>query len=329
MARVFVTREIPKSGIDKMRERVEVQVWEPETPPSKQEIIENAKNCLGLVSLLSDPIDREVIEQLPELRVIAQYAVGYDNIDVDAATRNRIIVTNTPGVLTETTADLAWTLIMAASRRLGEAERYVRSGQWKVAWGPQLLLGNDIHGATLGIIGMGRIGSAVARRAAGFNMRVIYTSRGESEITQQIEREISATRVDLETLLHESDIVSIHVPLTQETRGLIGKRELLRMKKGAVLVNTSRGAVIDEQALIQVLRSGHLSAAGLDVFEKEPIQPNNPLLELENVILVPHIGSASHATRSRMSEMVAENIISVLDGKRPPNIVNPEVLNND
>ncbi len=327
--RVFVTRMIPESGIKMMKGALDVRIWENKMPPSKKEIIERSKGCVGLVSLLSDPIDAELMGCLDDLKVISQYAVGYDNIDVQAATERGIIVTNTPGVLTETTADLTWALIMAASRRIGEAERFVRRGDWKVAWGPQMLLGNDIFGATLGIIGLGRIGEAVARRSEGFEMRVLYTTRSSNERTERVEKELNATRVDLDTLLQESDIISIHVPLTNETRGFIGKREFAMMKKGSIFINTSRGAVVDERALVESLKSGHLGAAGLDVFQNEPIHMDNPLLKLENVVLVPHIGSASFATRSKMSTMVAENVITALKGERPPNIVNPEVLNNE
>lgn len=291
-------------------------------PPSKEEIIQHAESCEGLVTLLSDTITSEVIESLPRLRVIAQYAVGYDNIDVAAATARGVIVTNTPGVLTETTADLTWSLIMAVSRRIVEADKYVRDGRWRVAWGPELLLGEDVYGATLGIIGLGRIGQAVARRAKGFDMRVLYHSRNRVDC----EKDLGAELVALDTLLSESDIVTLHVPLTQETHHLIGTRELSLMKRGAYLINTSRGAVLDEGALYDALRSGHLGGAGLDVFAHEPTPHNNPILELGNVVVAPHIGSASTRTRTVMAEMCATNLIAALSGERPPNIVNPEVF---
>ncbi len=328
MEEVFVTREIPTIGLQIMQKTVRTRVWSEETPPSKQQIIEGARGCSGLVSLLSDPIDAEVIESLQFLRVIAQYAVGFDNIDIKAASARGVIVTNTPGVLTETTADLTWALIMTASRRIVEADRYVREGKWKVAWGPKLMLGRDIHGAVLGVIGMGRIGTAVARRAKGFNMRILFTSKPEDDPTHTAERELGAQRVDLDRLLAESDIVTVHVPLTEETKRMIGRRELNRMKKGAVLVNTSRGAVVDEEALIEALESGHLHAAGLDVFAKEPLPQGSRLRTLPNAVLVPHIGSASYATRDRMAEICANNLIAALQGERPPNIVNPEILRN-
>ena len=324
--KVFVTRKIPQEGLDMLTERFEVSVWPSEEPPCREEIAEKAKNCQGLVTLLSDPIDADIIGQLPNLKIIAQYAVGYDNIDIREATRRGIIVTNTPGVLTETTADLAWSLIMSTTRRIVEADRYVRGGNWNVAWGPELLLGSDIYGATLGIIGMGRIGQAVAKRAQGFSMRVLYHSRGHNKEFATLERLVGAQSTSLDTLLRESDIVSLHVPFTSETRHLIGEKELRSMKKGSILINTSRGQVVDQDALYSALSSGHIGGAGLDVFREEPIPKDSPLLELSNVVLVPHIGSASKKTRATMATMCAENIIAALYGEKPPNIVNPEVL---
>jgi glyoxylate reductase len=324
--KVFVTRKIPQEGLDMITGKLDVTLWPLEHPPSKSEIIEMAEDCQGLITLLSDPIDADLISKLPNLKVIAQYAVGYDNIDVHEATDRGIIVTNTPGVLTETTADLAWALIMSTARRIVEADKYIRDGQWDVAWGPQLLLGSDIHGATLGIIGMGRIGQAVARRAQGFSMRVLYHSRSFNEKIETISKLVDAESSDLETILQESDIVSVHVPLTPETHHLIGKEELRMMKKGSILVNTSRGQIVDQDALYDSLSSGHLGGAGLDVFREEPISKDSPLLDLPNVVLVPHIGSASKNTRAIMATMCAENIIAALNKERPPNIVNPEVL---
>jgi glyoxylate reductase len=322
MSRVFVTRKLPKKGLDLITAEFDAEVWSSEFPPSKGEIIERAKSCDGLVTLLSDPIDEEVIASLPELKVIAQYAVGYDNIDVARATEQGIMVTNTPGVLTETTADLAWALIMTVSRRIVEADKYVRDHKWKVAWGPEMLLGEDIHGATLGIVGLGRIGEAVSQRAKGFNMRVLYYSR--SRVADEASRGVEYA--DLDTLLQESDIVSLHVPLTENTHHLIGERELAFMKEGSFLINTSRGPVIDEDALYRSLKEGHLGGAGLDVFDNEPLRDDSPLLELSNIVLAPHIGSASTRTRTVMAEMCAKNLIAALAGEKPPNIVNPEVL---
>lgn len=324
--KVFVTRKIPQEGIDMLTSKFNVTVWQSEFPPSKNEIIEMASDCQGLITLLSDPIDSELFNKLPNLRVIAQYAVGYDNIDVTEASKRRIMVTNTPGVLTETTADLTWALILATARRIPEADRYVRNGKWNVAWGPQLLLGVDIHGATLGIIGMGRIGQAVARRAKGFDMRVLYHSRSHNEDIAALEKQMKAKPATLETLLRESDIVSLHVPLTFETHHLIGRKEIDMMKQGAILINTSRGPVVNQDALFDALSTGKLAGAGIDVFSEEPIRKDDPLLNLENVVLAPHIGSASRKARTTMSIMCAKNIIAALNGEKPPNIVNPEVL---
>ncbi|MHA1615059.1 MAG: 2-hydroxyacid dehydrogenase [Candidatus Thorarchaeota archaeon] len=324
--RVFVTRKIPDEGLRRITERFDTTVWDSQEPPSIQEIVQNAEDCDGLVTLLSDPIGPAVINKLPKLKVIAQYAVGYDNIDVPLATKRKIAVTNTPGVLTETTADLTWTLLMAASRRITEADRYIRDKKWDVAWGPELLLGTDIFGATLGIVGMGRIGQSVARRASGFNMKILYYSRTRNE---QIENELDAKYVDLHTLLRESDIVTLHIPLNSETHHLISKAELEIMKEDSILVNTSRGKVVDENALYNALKEGHIGSAGLDVFQEEPISKDSPLLDLYNIVISPHIGSASKSTRAIMSSMCAENLIAALDGNIPPNIVNPEVLRNE
>ena len=324
--RVFVTRKIPDEGLRMITERFDTTVWSSENPPSVKEIIQNAEDCEGIVTLLSDPIGQDVISKLPKLKVIAQYAVGYDNIDISFATERKIAVTNTPGVLTETTADLAWALIMAAARRIVESDSYVRDGKWNVAWGPELLLGSDIYGATIGIVGMGRIGIAVARRASGFNMKILYHSRSENEYTKETEITLNGTRTDLHTLLKESDIVSLHIPLSSETHNLLGEKEFNLMKPGAVLVNTSRGAVIDEDALFKALESGRLGAAGLDVFKQEPLQKNSPLMKLQNLVLAPHIGSASTKTRATMARMCAENLIAALNGERPLNLVNAEVF---
>jgi len=322
---VFVTRKIPDRGLNEITRAFRTSVWPNEEPPSRKEIIENARECTGLVTLLSDPIDAEVLDALPRLKIVAQYAVGYDNIDVEHATKRGIMVTNTPGVLTETTADLAWGLLMAASRRIVEADRYVRRGKWRVAWGPEMLLGVDVYGATLGIVGMGRIGYAMAKRATGFGMTILYTSRSMTDITMKAERELGAKRVDLDILLRSSDFVSIHVPLTKETRHLIDRDKLAVMKPTAILINTARGPVIDEEALAEALANGRIRAAGLDVFEKEPLAADSPLLDLDNVVLTPHIGSASIETRSRMAEICARNLVAGLQGQRPPNLVNPEV----
>ncbi|MEX2701472.1 MAG: glyoxylate reductase [Candidatus Baldrarchaeota archaeon] len=324
--KVFVTREIPEKGLNVILERFNAKVWREYTPPPKEVIIEEAKDVDALVTLLTDKIDKEVLDAAKNLKIIAQYAVGYDNIDVEECTRRGIYVTNTPEVLTEATADFTWALILAVARRVVEADKFVRSGEWeksRTGWHPKMLLGTDIHGKTLGIIGLGRIGTAVARRAKGFNMKIIYYSRSRKE---NIEKELGLKYVDLNTLLREADFVSIHVPLTEETYHMIGERELKLMKNTAFLINTSRGKVIDEKALYKALKEKWIAGAALDVFEEEPTPANNPLLELENIVVAPHIASATHETRSRMAEMVAQNLIAYFEGKIPPNLVNPEVL---
>ncbi len=322
--RVFVTREIPERGLSKIREHFEVDLWTDEAPPPKDVIIERVRDVDALVSLLTDPIDAEVFDAAPKLRIVSQYAVGYDNIDVKEATKRGIYVTNTPGVLTETVADFTFALMLAVARRVVEADKYVREGRWKVAWHPLMMLGSDVYGRTLGIVGMGRIGSAVARRAKGFGMRILYY---DSVRREELERELGAEFVDLDRLLEESDYVSLHVPLTPETYHLIGEEQLRKMKPTAFLINTARGKVVDQKALYRALKEGWIAGAGLDVFEQEPIPPDDPLLKLDNVVLAPHAASASHETRSRMAEMVAENLIAFLNGKVPPNLVNKEVVN--
>ncbi|MFO7837496.1 MAG: D-glycerate dehydrogenase [Candidatus Thorarchaeota archaeon] len=326
--KVFVTREIPDSGLNQIKKEFSTDIWEYTRAPTKDELIKRAQYCHGLVTLLSDPIDSALLDQLDQLSIIAQYAVGYDNIDMEAATSNGIMVTNTPGVLTDATADLTWALIMASARRIAEADSYVREGQWKVSWGPKMLLGKEVAGATLGIVGLGRIGSAVARRAKGFSMDILFHTRSETNRTRSIAEDLNARRVEFDELLQESDIVSLHVPLTPETEAMIDERELEMMKEGSILVNTSRGEVINEKALFRALKEGHLFAAGLDVFEDEPILQDNPLLQIDNVVLAPHIGSATLETRSRMAEICAENLSKGLKGERPPNLVNSEVLNH-
>jgi len=320
--KVFVTRIIPDEGLNLILENCDAEVWQEETPPPKEIIIDKIKDCEGILTLLTDKIDAEIMDKAPKLRIISNYAVGYDNIDVKSATQRGIMVTNTPGVLTETTADLAFALILATARRIVEADKFTRSGKWK-SWGPMLFLGRDVYGATLGIIGLGRIGQAVARRAKGFNMKVIYYSRKRKE---DVERELGVEYRELHSLLREADIVSIHTPLTEETYHLIGEKELSLMKPTAILINTARGAVVDQKALYKALKERRIFGAGLDVYEREPIEADDPLLELDNVVLLPHIGSASVETRGRMARMAAENLLAGLRGERPPNLVNPEVL---
>jgi glyoxylate reductase len=322
--RVFICRPIAREALDLVGREAEVEVWPDELPPPPAVIIEKARQADGLLSLLTDRIDAAVMGEAPRLRVISNMAVGYDNVDVAEATRRRIVVGITPGVLTETSADFAFSLLLAAARRVAEADRYTRAGRWKT-WGPMVLLGQDVHDATLGIIGLGRIGIEVARRARGFNMRVLYHTRVRR--SPKLEEDLGVEYVgDLADLLARSDFISLHVPLTAETRHLIGPKEFALMKPSAVLVNTSRGPVVDQRALYEALRDRRIFAAGLDVTETEPIPPDDPLLTLESVILAPHIGSASVPTRRRMAMMAAENLVVGLRGGVPAHCVNPEAV---
>jgi glyoxylate reductase len=300
-----------------------VDIWPEELPPSHAEILRRVRGVDGLVSLLTDRIDREIIQAAGAgLKVISNYAVGVDNIDVGAATALGIPVGNTPGILTDATADLAFALLLAAGRRLVEGERLVKSGGWKT-WGPSFMLGADLAGATIGIVGFGRIGRAVARRASGFGMRILFNESSQAAP----EPCVSASQVDFDSLLREADFISLHTPLTDSTRGLINERTLAQMKPTTVLVNTSRGPVVDQEALYEALKARHIFAAGLDVTVPEPLPPEHPLLTLENCLVVPHIASASWRTRDLMSVMAAENLIAGLKGERLPNCVNPEVYN--
>ncbi|PKL46955.1 MAG: D-glycerate dehydrogenase [Candidatus Riflebacteria bacterium HGW-Riflebacteria-2] len=319
-AKIFVTREIPHAGLQMLDQHFAVEVWPHYAPPSKVQLLEKVAEVEGMVTLLSDRIDAELLAAAAKLRFIAQYAVGYDNIDVAEASRRGIYVSNTPEVLTEASADFAFAQLMAVARRVVESDKYVRNGQWQVAWHPSMMLGYDVYGSTIGIIGAGRIGQAVARRARGFSMKVLYYSTSPKP---DFERETEARRVELDELLREADFVSLHVPLNDGTRGLINADKLARMKKTAFLINNSRGPVVDEKALYEALRSGKIAGAALDVFENEPTPADNPLLTLNNVVLAPHISSASHATRARMAVMVAENLVAFFTGKRPPNLINP------
>jgi glyoxylate reductase len=314
--KVFVARVIPEPSLQRIREQCRMDVWPEDRPPSRDELLDRVAGCAGILTLLTDRVDDDLLEAAgPGLRVVSNLAVGYDNIDVAACARRGIAVGNTPGALTETTADLAWTLILAARRRLAEGDRYVRAGKWR-AWSPNLFLGSDVHGATLGIVGFGRIGQAVARRAVGFGITVLYTSR--TQAPEAVEIAHAARFVELDELLARSDIVSLHCALTPETRRLIGRRALALMKPTATLVNTARGPVVDQPALYGALRDGVIAAAGLDVTDPEPIAPDDPLLGLENCIVVPHIASATHATRGRMAEMAAANLLAGVHGDPLP-----------
>ncbi len=320
---VYVTHVIPDEGLSLLaRELGGFDIWEEEPAVPGKVLLQEVRGRKGLLCLLTDTIDAEVIEAAGgELKVIANYAVGYNNVDVEEATRRGVVVTNTPGVLTETTADLAWTLVMAVSRRVVEADGFLLKGKWR-GWGPMQFLGTDIHGKTLGIVGPGRIGTAVAERARGFRMSVLYTGTRANE---RVEKELGGRRVNLDELLRRSDIVTLHVPLMPSTEHLIGEREFSLMKPSAVLVNTSRGPVVDESALVRALAGGQIAGAGLDVYEEEPrVTPG--LFGLANCVLLPHVGSATRETRGKMAGMAAANLVAVLKGERPPNAVNPEVL---
>ena len=317
-----VTHPILEPGPTILAEACEVRSLPDQAKHSAEALRKAAEGAQGMVTQLMDPVDEELLST-PGLKVVANVAVGFDNIDVVAATRHGVMVCNTPGILDDTTADFAFALLMAAGRRLGEADRFTRSGAFN-GWAIDMLLGDDIAQSTLGLVGFGRIGRGVARRARGFGMRVLYSD--EMPATPEAEREMGVTRADLDRLLSESDFVSIHVPLTATTRHLISTAQFALMKPTAVLINTSRGPVVDEAALAEALRTGKIFAAGLDVYEEEP-KVNPALLKLENVILAPHIASASVRTRSQMSEMAARNLVTGVRGGRPPNILNPEVFN--
>jgi len=319
--KVFVTRIIPDAGLRLVQAACDVDLWTNELPPPRAALLARVAGVDGLLCLLTDRIDGEVMDAAgPGLKVISNHAVGFDNIDVPAATARGIPVGNTPGILTDATADFAFALLLAAARRVSEGERFVRAGKW-VTWGPSLLLGPDVHAATLGLIGFGRIGQAMARRAAGFAMRVLY----HDPTLPQPPADLHATAVDLPTLLRESDFVSLHVPLTPGTRQLINRETLALMKPTAVLINTARGPVVDPTALYEALAARRIFAAALDVTDPEPIPLDSALLTLDNCLIVPHIASASVATRDKMARMAAENLLAGLRGERLPNCVNPEV----
>jgi len=322
--RVFITRIIAQEALDKIAQVTEMEVWPEELPPPYEVLREKARDAEGLVTLLSDRVDAALMDTAPKLKVVSNIAVGYDNISIAEATKRHIVVGNTPGVLTGTTADLAFTLLMAAARRVVEADNYTRKGRWKT-WGPKILLGQDIHNATLGIIGLGRIGAEIAKRARGFNMKVLYYD--EIRRSEEEERQLSVEYIpELAKLLPSADFISVHVPLLPQTRHLIGAAEFALMKPTTVFINTSRGSVVDQRALYEALKSGQIFAAAIDVTEVEPISPDDPLLALDNIIITPHIASASFTTRTNMALMAAENLLAGLRGKTPPNCVNPEAL---
>lgn len=305
-----------------LEDRYEIEVNPHDRVATKEEIMSGVENKDALLCLLTDTIDRDIIDAGKNIKVISNYAVGYNNIDVAYATSKGIIVTNTPGVLSETTADLAFALLLAAARRISEGDKFMREDKFR-GWAPELMLGTDVHGKTLGIIGLGRIGQLVAKRALGFDMKIIYYN---TKRKLEVEQKLDVKYKNLDELLRSSDFVSVHVPLTSETKGLLGKKELALMKPSAYLINTSRGEVIDEPALIEALKNKRLRGAGLDVFWGEPTNINPELYELENVVLAPHIGSASLETRSKMAEIAASAVIDALEGNAPKHVVKPEVL---
>ncbi|MBE3589469.1 MAG: D-glycerate dehydrogenase [Firmicutes bacterium] len=323
-ADVYVTRLLPEPALQILREGgLSFRVWPDEGRPVPRDVLlQEVRECEGLLCLLTDRVDEELLAAAPRLRVVANTAVGLDNVDLAACTRRGVMVTHTPGVLTETVADLAWALLLAAARRVVEAQKTIEAGGWNT-WSLMFMTGQDVHGRTLGIVGAGRIGAAVARRARGFQMRILYHNRRRNEA---LERETGAEYRGFEELLEEADFVVCLVPLTEETRGLFGYEQFRRMKRTAVFVNVARGAVVREAELERALREGLIWAAGLDVFEKEPIGPDHPLLKLPNCVCLPHIGSATVATRLRMATLAAENLVAALAGRRPPNLANPEVL---
>ena len=317
-SRVLVTKRIYPSAVEYLREHVDTDYHESDEGYDALQLLEHLAGKQAVVSQLTDKFSADVLSALPELKVISNVAVGFDNIDIAAATQRRIVVTNTPEVLTDTTADFAFTLLMATARRLVEADKYLRAGKW-TQWRIDLLTGHDIHHATLGILGMGRIGQTLARRARGFEMRVIYSD--VQRAAPEIERELQLDYMPFDAVLEQSDFISVHVPLLPATRHLLGAAQFARMKKSAILINTSRGPVVDEAALADALAAGEIAGAGLDVFEREPhVEPR--LLDMENVVLAPHIASASVDTRTKMCMMAAQNCVAALAGDRPPNLVN-------
>ena len=320
--KIYVTRKLPKPALDKLKNFFDVKINSEDRALTKKELVDNVKGMDALLCLLSDKIDSDVIKSNPELKVISNCAVGFDNIDIKTANVYKVPVCNTPGILTETTADLTWALMLSVARRIVESDKFNRAGKFK-GWDIMLFLGGDVYGKTLGIIGAGRIGTAVAKRAVGFNMKVLYC---DSRRNKEIEKKpVNAKKVEMDDLLRGSDFVTIHVALTKDNVHLIGEKELKKMKKTAYLINTSRGPVVDESALVKALKNRWIAGAGLDVYENEPKMAEG-LAELDNTVLTPHTGSASFETRTKMALTAVENAIRIIKGKKPLHIVNPEVL---
>lgn len=320
--KIYVTRQIPETALALLRPHGDLKVWERDQAIPRDVLLQELCDADALLCMVTERIDEDLLSHAPCLRIVANMAVGYDNVDVPALTRRGIVFTNTPGVLTETTADLAFALVLGIARRMGEGERMVRSGHWPT-WSPFVFLGTDVHHATLGIIGLGRIGTEVAKRATGFDMRILYTNRGHNE---DAEKRFGCTRVDFPTLLRESDFVVVLVPLSSATRHLLSTPQFQLMKRTAFLINAARGPIVDQRALYEALRARVIAGAALDVTDSEPIPQDDPLLTLENCLIVPHVGSASIATRTRMATLAAENIAIFLSGRRPLTPVNPTVL---
>ncbi|MGB7343143.1 MAG: D-glycerate dehydrogenase [Pirellulaceae bacterium] len=319
--RIFLTRQLPPQCMQALQEKSHLTMNSHDRYLSKQEIVDAVRDVDGLLCLLTDTIDADILDANPNLKVVANYAVGFNNVDVAAAAQRKIPVTNTPGVLTETTADMAFALLMTAGRRVAEGDRFVRSKAWE-GWGPLQFLGADITGATLGLIGLGRIGKAMLRRAKGFDMNVIYWNRTRMDAAE--ERDLGVKYRSMEEVLQQSDFVSLHVALNDATRHLVGADQLAMMKPTATIINTARGPVIDEKALVAALKSGAIASAGLDVYENEPLlEPE--LYELENAVIAPHLGSATLGTRTLMGNMAIDNCLAACRGERPPNLVNPEI----
>lgn len=315
--KVYITRNVPLIPVDLLEEKFDVEINPDDRTLTKEELIENIKDKDAVITQLANNVDKEVLENANKLKVIANYAVGFNNIDIDEATKSGIQVTNTPGVLSDTTAELAWALMFAVTRRVLEGDTYIRNGEWN-SFSPNLLLGQDVTGKTLGIFGAGRIGKAFAKKSIGFDMKILYHNRNRD---LNFEREYGAEYVDKDVLLQESDFISLHAPLTEDTKHVIGEKEFKMMKKTAIIINTARGPLIDEKALVRALKEGEIWGAGLDVYENEP-SIEKELKGLKNVVMTPHVGSASMETRLKMAKMVADNVIAVLNGKEPITPVN-------
>ena len=320
LPRVYVSRLIPEPGLSFIKENSNASINTVDHPASREELLKETRDCEGVLITLNEKIDEEFLNNAQRIKVISSFSVGLDHVDVPACTRHGVMVTNTPDVLTEATADLAFALILATARRLVEGDRFIRRGNWNAPWSPNLLVGQEISGATLGIVGFGRIGQAVARRASGFDMRIVYNSIGRHE------HDTIGKYLSLEELLKVSDIVSVHLPLTPNTSHLFGEKEFSLMKKSAIFINTSRGGIVDQAALCAALKNREIFGAGLDVFEKEPISFKDPILMLDNIVITPHLGSASTKARAGMSELAARNLIDALSGRIPKALVNKEVL---